>query len=286
MKCRATLLERDMLFTSLAFVPLALGAPPLGAGAGAQKIEAPTVPARFHGEWARTAEQCGLSAAAVENLTIGSRHILSVPVVRVEQAADSGRVKVWLRPADRSAQELVLELNGDVLVVTTQDGQSVEAVNCSRQEPDFSLAIENSWLELASAACQSGNFNDFLEAFFSSEAVKRKYLARKILVAREGAPGKFVDQAFYSAPPIMLSHYQGEMNLVLEDGSRSAAVVHFVVKKDRQGNWTISWATSAPENERMFEENPEKVLQGGVLVFRRNKTCWNLAEERIGLPDE
>lgn len=212
MKCRATLLERDMLFTSLAFVPLALGAPPLGAGAGAQKIEAPTVPARFHGEWARTAEQCGLSAAAVENLTIGSRHILSVPVVRVEQAANSGRVKVWLRPADRSAQELVLELNGDVLVVTTQDGQSVEAVNCSRQEPDFSLAIENSWLELASAACQSGNFNDFLEAFFSSEAVKRKYLERKILVVREGAPGKFVDQAFYSAPPIMLSHYQGEMN--------------------------------------------------------------------------
>lgn len=278
-----------MIFGSLALFPVALVTSPVAEVPGVYAAPAPIIPSRYHGEWARTADQCGLPKATVENVTIGSRHVLSIPVVRVEHEVDPDRLKVWVRPADRSARELILELRGDVLVVSEQGGNAVEAVNCSPEEPDISLAIEEGWLELANDACQSGNFNNFLEAFFSSDAVKRKYLSQTIRVLRDGAPDSLVDQGLYQPPPITLSHFHGEMDLVLEDGSPNAAVVHFVDKKDRSGNWTITWSTSladTPGDMRLREQAPGKYSQGGALVFRRDKTCWRLAEEHIRRREE
>lgn len=146
MKWPMELLRHAMLSGWLAFVPMALAVTPIGEESRAREVQARTIPARYRGEWARDASQCGLPPAIVENLTIGSRHILFVPVVLVEPMVDPERVKVWLRSADRSAREVVLEIKGEVLVLAGQDGTSVEAVNCSRLEPDLPSSIDNGWL--------------------------------------------------------------------------------------------------------------------------------------------
>lgn len=154
------------------------------------------------------------------------------------------------------------------------------AISCVVVNPIEGSEADLSWETQAAGACNSGNFDMFLEAVVRSDHVRYTYLARKVTVGRLGKI-KRIDARNYGAIPLALADHQfidrATMNgewLFLQ------TKVHAI----RDGSYRLEWVRAYYDDSGEGDglgalirtEGPS-----GYLTFEKTRSCWKLSEDII-----
>jgi hypothetical protein len=140
------------------------------------------------------------------------------------------------------------------------------------------------WLEQARAACTSGSFNAFFQAFVRSQAVRDQYTASTLTRVVDRKP-QVVRREAYRSFPVALS----DNTYVAPDEQPPGAPPRYLrvtFTKGAAGEHQVNWVRVLYDGNGNDRDGQARVRATvgapGRLTFRRGGNCWMLSDDAIG----
>ena len=258
---------------------------PRGSMMAAETLQ---IPKRYVGEWQRERRYCGKGGPMIDRgsgLRIYPGHVDGVRLLGVYFFSESYETMLKIGGDGFPPRFVELDVSDDrmTLAVREEGGKPVQLRRCPIGAEK--LDKDDPWLVRARNACEADDADAFLSAFWASEAVQRRSIARKIKIVEYGQT--FHLGGRYYRPPAIA---QKETGHALDDSIEDKpAELRFVRMSEPKGGFSISWQRLIHVDQAGNNDQPTRVTDTygptGKLLFHRAKGCWQLVSEEMSYGD-